>query len=212
MAFTPRDDEILKTLALKVRVLSLSQIAAAWWTPTPGGQASARRRLAALVNARLLLSLPIQARPLPPIEAPFVCWRPGRSAPDFGALAWKLQSRWTRPPRRTTVYFASKRGANQYGGRLRGEIKREFQVTHDLGVAQVYLNLLRANPDAAAQWVGEDMLRYSHPKDKIPDAVLLSARGESPRLVVEFGGSYDVDRLKKFHRHCAARALPYEIY
>ena len=212
MPITSRDDELLKALALKVRVLSLSQIAAAWWAPTPAGRSNARRRLAVFIRAGLLLSAHFQVRPLPSLTAPVATWRPDTPPPNFGSVAWKLQSRWTSPPRRTTVYFVSGKGANQYGGRARGAIKREFQVTHDLGVAQLYLNLLRTDPDAAAQWVGEDVLRYSRRREKIPDAVLMAPNQRTPRLVIEFGGAYDVRRLRKFHRDCACRGLPYEIW
>jgi hypothetical protein len=212
VTLTARDEDILKTLALKVRMLSIAQITSAWWAESASAQSHARRRLRVLMDADLLLSLQLQARPLPPMDTPVARWRPGSRTPEFGPIAWKLQSRWTEPPCRTTIYFASKKAANHYGGRLRGEIKHDLQATHDLGVAQIYLHLFRNNPESAANWVGEDVLRLGRRGEKIPDAVLVDGSSRSTRLVVEFGGAYDADRVRSFHRHCATGKLPYEIW
>jgi hypothetical protein len=153
------------------------------------------------------------------MKSPVVVWKPGQPEPEFGAIAWRLQSRWQMPPRRTTVYVATQKAANQVGGRSRGTIKHDLQATHDLGVAQVYLQLLTANPIAAEKWVGEDVLRLTRRRQKLPDAVIASTPdGRSVRsdhdisLVVEFGGAYDASRVRHFHRDCAARKLPYEIW
>ena len=210
---TIRDQEILRTLALKVRMLSLDQLVQTWWKATATGKANARRRLAALVANKLVRLAHVQARPLPELSAPVSAWKPGQSEPHFGAIAWQLQSRWRWPPRRTSVYVATQKTANQYGGRLRGTIRHDLQVTHDLGVAQVYLQLLSTNPKAAKQWVGEDVLRLTHRREKLPDAVIASPSvGSDIRLVIEFGGAYNARRVQRFHNHCAAQHLPYELW
>ena len=210
---TARDEEILKTLALKVRMLSLDQLVQTWWKATATGKANARRRLAALVANKLLRLAHVQARPLPELSAPVAVWKPGQSEPHFGAIAWQLQSRWRSPPRRTSVYVATQKTANQFGGRLRGIIRHDLQATHDLGVAQVYLQFIAANPKVAKEWVGEDVLRLAYRRQKLPDAVLASSSaGTHIRLVIEFGGAYDAGRVRRFHQHCAAQQLPYEIW
>lgn len=212
MQLVSRDDDILRTLALKVRLLTLDQVAAGWWGPTEAGLAGARRRLARLAAAGLVRRLRVPVRPLPPLEAPVVAWHPGAPAPDFDAASWCLQSRWSDGPRLATVVLATRFGANQYGGRLRGELRRGLQATHDLGVAAVYLRLRASNPEAADAWIGEDVLAPHRRGEKLPDAVLAGGAGQRPRLVLEFGGAYDAARVADFHEDCAERQLPYELW
>lgn len=212
MLLISRDDEILRTLSLKVRLLSLAQVAGTWWEPTDSGRSTARKRLAQLADAGLLRRLRIPARPLPTLEAPALVWRAGDPPPDLGAVAWRLQSRWKEGPTATTVFVVTQRGANQYGGRLRGRLRREFQATHDLGVAAVYLRMRALNSETAAAWIGEDILSPHRRGEKVPDAVLAAGPEERPRLVVEFGGAYDAARVRRFHEDCAERRLPYELW
>ena len=212
MQLTARDLEIVRTLSLKVRIFSLRQLASSWWKPTKVGQDNARRRLLAVCDAGLLECTEVMARPLPAIEAPVVTWRPGEPEPDLGSASWLLQSRWTEPPRQTTVYLATKKGANRYGAPRRGELKHSLQATHDLGVSEVYLQLLRADPDAASEWVGEDTFASRRRGQKLPDAMLVPASGEEPRMVIEFGGAYARHRLESLHRDCQARDLPYQVW
>jgi hypothetical protein len=212
MLFTARDEDIVKTLVLKVRMLSLDQLAEGWWQPTATGKANARRRLAMFARTGMVRRAHVQARPLPEMSSPIAVWKPGQAGPDFAAIAWRLQSRWQKPPRRTTVYVATQKAANQFGGRLRGLIKHDLQATHDLGVAQIYLQMLRTNPKDAEQWIGEDVLRLARPRQKIPDAIIAAGPDRSTRVVIEFGGAYDSSRVRHFHRDCAQRKLPYEIW
>ena len=212
MLITSRDDEILRALSLKVRMFSLAQIVSTWWTPTPAGKTAARRRLSLLEDAGLIACRRATARPLPAISGPLFSWRPGLPPPAYGPLAWKLQSRWTEPAKRIPVFVATRRGANQFGGRSRGVIKQDFQVTHDLGVAQMYLERLRNASEEARHWVGEDVLRATRRREKIPDAVLSKDHGKTIYRILEFGGAYDAARLQRFHRDCSHREIPYELW
>jgi len=211
LIITNRDDEILDALSLRVRLLSLGQIAAMWWSDTPTGQRNARKRMRKLGAAGVLRSLRVLARPLPPLELPVATWRPRKPAPCFGAVAWRLQSRWSEQPCLTTVYIATRSCANFYGGRRRGELTHEFQATHDLAVAELYLALKKKTPQKAELWYGEDVLRRQF-RTKQPDAVIADSPTTKPRLVVEFGGAYDAPRIAGFHRHCKTMKLPYEIW
>jgi hypothetical protein len=212
MHLVSRDDDILRTLALRVRLLSLAQVAEGWWEATDAGRTNARRRLAKLAQSGLIGRLIVPARPLPPLDAPTLAWRPGEGTPDFGAVAWRLQSRWKEGPMPTVAYIATRRGANQYGGRLRGRIRRELQVTHDLGVSAVYLRMRALNLEATDAWIGEDVLSPERRGEKLPDAVIADSLQSPPRLVVEFGGAYDAERVRRFHEDCAERQLPYELW
>lgn len=216
MLLTARDEDIMRVLSLKLRLLTLSQVAEIWWTPSALGLAAARRRLAALRQAGLAVLRYVQARPLPEIDAPLFSWHPGQSSPDYGPLAWKLQRRWTAAPRRTAVLLATRRGANQFGGRGGGIVKQHFQASHDLGVSQMYVVLRRLRPEQAKRWVGEDLLSYLRrsrkSREKIPDAAILADGTQDIDRILEFGGAYDAARLRRFHRDCSRRELPYELW
>ena len=104
----------------------------------------------------------VLARTLPVPESPLASWRPGDSAPDVGAVAYRCQDRWRRrPPRPCTVWVATERAARLFGGVRRGELRQPAQATHDLGVAAVWLRLREVSPEWAAAWRGEDLLAHT---------------------------------------------------
>jgi len=210
MPLTHRDEELLMALVHKLRVISLEQIADTWWHGLASGVTCARRRLRVLTERRLVSNQRIMARPLPSISKPLATWRPGKSMPPFGPLAWKLQRRWSNPAKQTTVFTATTRASRQFGGKNTARLKHRHQVTHDLGVTQVYLTIRADSPARALRWVGED--RLSHRRgEKVPDA-LLAASDRLPAEAIEFGGAYDATRLQQFHRDCQRKDLRYEIW
>ncbi len=206
-----RDDAILEALVLKVRVLSQEMISQAWWSESATPSVHAGRRLEQLTNADLLERTDVLAEPLLPLEAPICSWKPGETDPDFEAVGYALQSRWTEPPQHTPVFVATTKSVNQYGGRGRGGLQHRLQATHDLHLAAVYLRYLRLDPDSATRWVGEDLLGQAGFRIKDPDAIVLGSDGK-PDWVVEFGGRYDARRVKEFHEHCERFALRYELW
>ena len=214
MSLTPRDAALLVALCSKIRLLSLPQIAAAWWPDAADAEATAGRRLRKLAAADLVRRDRVPAAPLPPLDAPVIAWRPGEPDPDCGAAAWTLQSRWeaTGGPRATAVFVAGKAAAKLYGGVSAGRLPAAFQATHDLGVSAMYLRLLRDDPAAADRWIGEDRLAPHRRGQKLPDAVLADDPAASPELVLEFGGAYDKRRVEAFHRDCARRGSAYEVW
>lgn len=207
-----RDNEVLRAITLKVRLLSLEQLASAWWTPTRSGRDNARKRMSALAELGLILRLRPLARPLPDLLSPLATWAPGDREPQLSALAWSLQTRWQMPPRATTCFIASRRAASIFGGRGRGELTHDYQATHDLGVSAVYLQLKKDHPEREEKWIGEDILRPHYRRKKLPDAVLALSPTATPELVIEFGGAYDRRRLEAFHLDCRKKDLPYEIW
>lgn len=212
MALRSRDIDILRSLAVKVRLFSLDQVAVAWWTDSTVGKSNARRRLKRLTDAGLLGRHRVHARPLPPLAVPVHTWSPGDPTPDFGQLAWKLQSRWTQASCPTTVYIATRQCANQFGGRQPGELKHDFQATHDLGVSAVYLHLRETAPALAKMWVGEDLLRSFWTHRNLPDAALTEGPGRKIKTVIEFGGAYDARRVRRFHEHSQEQRISYELW
>jgi hypothetical protein len=209
---TERDREIVSVLASKVRLLSFDEILRTWWPASKSAETNARRRLAKLVDEKLLVrESEAYAKPRLPLDQPVFRWRPGEPDPHFGKLAWKLQSRWTEDDRQTTVYIATRRAAGIFGGGADGRIKNLSQVTHDIHLGAMYLKLRKEAPSLAAGWVGEGVLAASREGQKLPDAILHDGSGR-PRLVMEFGGAYPAFRVEAFHKDCAARALPYELW
>jgi hypothetical protein len=210
MPLTERDEDLLMTLVSRVRLLSLPQVADTWWHGLASRAACARRRLHVLAERSLVAPLHVMARPLPPLRGPLASWKPGGEKPSFGAVAWKLQRRWTAPPRQTLVFVATGRAARRFGGRKAPRLKHRHQATHDLGVSQVFLQLRAHTPARALRWTGEDRLPHRR-GEKVPDALLAGSDGGQLEAI-DFGGAYDAARLEAFHRECLRKELPYEIW
>ena len=213
MTPTTRDEQLLAALCTRVRLFSLPQIAETWWAEAADPAPAARRRLAKLAAVDLVNVVRVAAAPLPPLDGPVVTWAPGEPTPDCGAAAHRLRTRWRDAgPRATDVYTAGKSAAGVYGGAAAGKLKTGYQATHDLGVSEMYLRLVRESPADAARWVGEDRLAPHYRGGKLPDAALTDRPDARPKLVLEFGGAYDKRRVAAFHRFCADRRLPYEVW
>ena len=151
----------------------------------------------------------------PEITKPLFTWSPRQSPPNFHALAWKLEKRWKAVrPRRAILCWATKKGAHRTGG-VACFPERATQVEHDLGTAAVYTHLCQSQPPMAEGWVGEDILRRDYaPRErwlsKIPDAAIY--QNEQLQYILEFGGQYSVNRLRRFHQHSQECRLSYILY
>jgi hypothetical protein len=210
MLRTDRDSELLSTLAFKVRMLSLEQIAGAWWGGSSDPRRFARRRLGPLARAGLLEEREVLAHPLLPLEAPVFAWSPDEPGPDVEAVSYRLKSRWTEKPRRTSVFTATRRTIAELGG-AGGRLPALGQETHDLHMGTIFLRRLREDPAAAEAWVGEDVFAPNRRGQKLPDAVILDGAREVT-LAVEFAGSYGPRRVARFHEDCARRGTAYELW
>jgi len=210
MLRTDRDSEILSALAFKVRMLSLEQIAGAWWGDSSDPRRFARRRLSPLARAGLLEEREVLAHPLLELKGPVFTWSPGGPGPDCEAVSYRLKSRWTRQPQRTPVFIATKQTLAELGG-SGGKLPALGQETHDLHMGSVYLRRRREDPAAADAWVGEDVFAPRRRGQKLPDAVLLGPGGEVT-LAIEFAGSYGPARVARFHEDCLRRGTPYELW
>jgi hypothetical protein len=193
-------------------MLGLDQIARTWWSDAGVRRDAAARRLRELNLAGLLRTREVVAKNIGPLHRPLVSWRPGERIPDFGALAWRLHLRWRAAPVRETIILASPRLARRFGGRRLGRVPRAFQVSHDLGVAEMFLAARRFRPKLISRWIDEDRLSPFRRGEKLPDAVLADRPATTPRLVLEFGAGYGKSRLQACHDDCEMRGLPYEIW
>lgn len=151
-------------------------------------------------------------RPLPPIVQPLFVWQPLEPAPDFDAIAWKSQSRWTAAAKSIPVIVASDKSARRLSGKKARGIRQGFQTTHDLGVAEVFLQFREQRPSLIPLWRGERVIAHLRRGKKIPDAVIAEASLWPPKLVVEFAGAYSARRIRQFHHVCVKERLPYELW
>jgi len=209
LSFTPRDHELLPAVVQKVRLFGLRQVAEHWWD---GDTANARRRLKQYAAAGLIERIEVHARPLPQLTQPVFSWRPQEAIPNFDAVAYRLQVRWkSTPVRPCSAFVATERLAQHYGGRRSGELKHPLQATHDLGVAQIWLQLQATATAWADAWRGEDILAHTRRGEKCPDAFIVNEQQEV-FCVIEFGGAYSAERVRDFHEDCVQRNLPYQLW
>jgi hypothetical protein len=211
MTLTERDERLIRTLLGKIRIVSFEQLARTWWPDSESSRTNAKRRVRELLESKLLVRERAFARPLLVLEKPLFTWKPGKDCPDYEKLSYQLQSRWIEEPQPMSVYLVSTRAANIFGGTASGRIKNPSQVTHDLHLAEMYLRLLKDEPELAECWAGEAIIAPSREYQKLPDAILLDKQGK-PRLVMEFGGAYPAYRVQAFHEDCQARSLAYEMW
>lgn len=213
LALTTRDDEILDTLTLRVRVLTLEQTVRTWWPGFAHGRQSALRRLRALERVDKVHVFEMIAHPELPLIEPVFAWRPGGLEPDFHKLAYRLGARWNQPPIRYTAIIATRVAGRHYGG-WGGRYPRSTERTHDLHMAALYLLKHAQNPTIQRHWLSEEKVRESRKGEKrlekqhLPDAIVRRPK----RIAMEFGGGYKVDKLRSFHTYCQRKGLPYEIW
>ena len=209
MTLAGRDIELLQALTTRVRLLTAVQIADTWWT-NRRRELRATRRLRALCGAGLLQERAVLAEPFLALEAPVASWAPGDTTPEYHAIAWRLQRRWTQTAQETVVFLATDLAADTVGG-VAARLPTLGQETHDLHVSQVYLRMRRERPQLAAFWLGEEIVRPTRTDEKLPDALIVDPAG-NPARVIEFGGRYDHKRVAAFHIDCQSRELPYELW
>ena len=207
---TPRDRALLDALTQRVRALSVGQIARTWFSDTADPVRNAERRLRSLAAGGLVERLVMSARPELVLSRPLLCWAPRQPAPDFGRLAYQLESRWTAPAMPTRLVVAS-RAAGAWLGGSGGRRPRRSEVSHDLTLAGLYLRRLAEWPEIRELWLSEARLRRLGYGDdaRLPDAMI---RERDISTAIEVGGTYSAQKLVTFHEFCAGRELRYELW
>lgn len=207
---TTRDREILEVLTLRVKLLTVSQIARTWWSG-PNAEKTAARRVRDLEAVGMLKRFTVYAHPELPLTAPVFSWRPGDDAPSFGALSYRLTSRWTEAHRPTSAVIATQAAANSFGGHAPKPPKR-VEENHDVHQAAVFLAVRAPWPELVKSWRAEPAIRRSRPDgpgEKLPDA-LLTANGAEK--IIDFGGAYSAEKLEGFHAWAEQKGTPYELW
>lgn len=207
---TPRDHDILDALTLRVRVMSIRQIAGTWFGRTADPARHAARRLLALEAAGLIEQHSMPARPELLLAQPLVNWQPGTEPPDFDNLAYTLEIRWKAPAVPTDIVIASRAAGNWMGG-SGGRLPRRSEVSHDLTLARLYLAWRLRGPRAGRRWISESSLRQEGfgEDDRLPDAIV---EEDGRRCVIELGGAYSAAKLRDFHEFCLENEWPYELW
>ncbi len=195
MRLTTTDQEIISMLTSKIRCLSLQQLSVTFWS---GHEPNARRRLKRLVAGKVLMEHRLITRSLANLREPLAAWSPKTNSPSFDNLSKQLKGRWRSVVARPTSLFVAHRYvARSMGSVLSGKLPHPLQASHELGLAEVYLQFVQCRPAEAASWVGEDAMQASMKKSQVPDAVILAADGK-PKLAIELGGVYSAERLRDF--------------
>lgn len=207
---TARDEEILDTLTRRVRVLGLSQVAETWWNDSARKFDEAKGRLKQLERRGLVQFLNLLARPVPVLSSPLCVWKPGDPEPEFGAVSYRLRSRWIHPVRSVPGVMATAEAGIRFAGKG-GRPPRASEATHDLCLAAVYLGMRIAEPTRAKRWISEAMLfeRGLGRDDRLPDAAIVTRSGTT---AIEFGGAYAAPKVSEFHRFCAEHDWGYELW
>jgi hypothetical protein len=186
------------------------------WPDSESGRENMKRRLWQLTEERLLVRHAALAA-VPDEVVLFYHWLPGMPEPDFGALAWELEKRWTAiEPRRVVFYTAGERAARHYGRTIRSPLKSAGALSHNLVLGMVFMDYALRRPTLVKGWVCEEVIAESRGHgEKVVDACVVDSTG-TPALCVEVAGrSYAASngaRLRDIHRDCAERALPYEMW
>lgn len=208
MTLTPRDLDVVHTLARRVRLLTLADVVRVWWPDSYSFQ-TAWHRLRELAAGEWVQLARVNLRAVPATD-PLVVWSPGRPEPDAEALAHAARSRWSGPSVPTAVAYAGKRAANVYGSTA-GRLPAVNHRDHDAHLGAVYAFYRERRSHEADDWVGEDARPKAGFRVKDPDALLVDAAGQ-PYRVIEGAGRYTPEQVEAFHGHCADRELPYELW
>ncbi|MFT4556160.1 MAG: hypothetical protein ACI92S_001500 [Planctomycetaceae bacterium] len=209
IALTQRDTELLEALTLRIRVLSIDQISRTWW-PDSATAETANRRVRQLVDAGYLSRVSLMAHPETPVHEAVCVWTQDDVVPDFGAVAWRLNSRWLEPLINTDCVIATRFAGRFFGG-YGGRKPRRAETTHDLHLSAVFLQMRTNQPRRSASWSSEEERKKAAGHgEKLPDAIVSDGKCKT---AIELGGkSYDREKLEGFHKFCVEQNLSYEIW
>ena len=205
MKFTKWQNDLLETLCWRLRVVSITQLC----------RHSKLRRRVIQDRTRKLRKAGFVALVATAVHnwhelSPLVRWPSHTWADDFTRLPWLLEKRWGQMEfRRDQVVWLTPAGAAHIGGR-NGGLRQRLQVQHDLGVAAIYFSI---SSKLRSRWVSEDVLRECGglpAMRRIPDAALATDGAVS--TVIEFGGQYDKQKLKRFHLAAKRGGVRYDFY
>ena len=113
--------------------------------------------------------------------------------PNYDALAYALEKRFSRASRSTRVYWPSSEFAKRYGSWTGCDhYPSPHKISHDVLISSVWLRYLRRDANIATScWISERRLQWMARKERttgpIPDALIVG--GNKPRAT-EIAGNY----------------------
>lgn len=192
---------LVELLARRVRIISDRQAAYEFFWDAANPIRVARTAIGRIERKGMVETQVVMAHPEITLKGPVLDRRKGHPLPNSGNVAHKLQTRWDEPPVRTKIVWATAKAKRLLGASSSPRRPRAKEITHDIGVAQVYFHLLRHSPELAEHWTGEDELRAQGREGDIPDAVIAVPGGE--QVIIEFGGAYDSRKVRAIHQSYA---------
>ena len=207
--WTTRDLDIAETLARRVPLLSILQIAGIWWPEGPSLRVI-HRRLRRIVEGGLIARTVANVSLSPMASMPLSCWTPGMPNPDFTALSALTRIRRLGVSVPNEVFFATKLSANLFGS-VAGRLPELHRREHSVALGQVYRFYRKARPQEARHWIGQDARPMSKYRTLSPDAFIEGDCGR-PARIVHRATRWDKHRVGRFHDHCAQSRIPYELW
>jgi len=204
---TRRDKQIILDLALKARLMTGSQISHHYFSSKPQ---LASRRLRFLFGKGWLTETTAVVPQPPTILKPLYRSEQEIETPDFLKLSkYFLARARSRLMVKQSIVRASAKSLLLILGVKRSAKSPHHQIGHDIGMAEVILWLKRMSPIDYHHLVGEDSLSSNAFPGFLPDAIVRI--GDRVHFV-EFGGAYDVNRLRLIHESCMSLEVTYDLY
>ncbi len=202
--------ELLCCLANCVRYMTLEQVARGWFQGQVTALVQARRRLLRLARSGWISQHRVLARPIQRLQRPLVTWQSRGAVADFAVLANFLRRRARQRAQLTRIARATLRTRIFWGDARTGPQVKLTQTTHDLHVAEIFLQYRQRGGELCG-WCNEDQIPRSWPFRVRPDALLIDDEGTWLRAI-EYGGDYSAARLHRFHQELSRWPLAYEIW
>lgn len=209
--WSPIEQDILRAIALRVRLLAPTQVARGWFRAEEAPEQSARTVIERLEGAALIARRVAEAHPIVELSRPLFSWKVGNPPPtdrELMKIAKLARERWHQDHVPIEILYATNRAVSLFGSFVDARHLRNCEATHDLHLTEVYLRYRDRFPRLAADWQGEaafPKMGFEISRMKDPDAFLLDRRGTATRII-EFAGSYEMDHLQAFHEHCSGGA------
>ena len=134
------EEEILISLAWHVRVLSVEQLARAWWSGLATGERLASKFVKAWSTTDWLHVRYVLSRKSTPLAEPLEVWHPEAPVPDFAELSRLLHRRARTPTRKFRIVTASRKCRELFGVVGGAHRPKLTQLSHELFVAEATAN------------------------------------------------------------------------
>ena len=207
--WTTLELDIVDALTRRVRLLSEQQGRALWSRSVESNEALGLV-IERLCRGGLLRRTIVNAHPGLSVEAPLVTWAPGTARPNFVEVVSRIRKRWNQAATPTRIYSASPQAANLFGASALTS-SPFMRRDHDLLLGEVFVFYHTHYPDRAKRWLGEAAVAKAGCGTKNQDALLLATDGR-PLCAIESAGNARRKHIERFHQHCAANHLPYELW